>query len=121
MLTIAFNAYTPYLPSQLSYVKGQLEEGEGGFLHWQVVAVFRHSVRLSSVRSLFGTAHAEIVSDRDASLKYVEKPETSVVGTQFELGTRPRVRSDRRDWESTLELARAGEFDAIDAGILVLI
>lgn len=119
ILTVPFYAYTPYLPSQLSYVRGQLELGQNGLLHWQIVAVFKHSVRLSSLRQLFGNYHAEVIISRDDSIAYVHKDETAVVGTRFELGSRPRERSSKRDWEATLESAKSGDFDAIDPGILV--
>jgi len=55
LLTIPQEQYTPYLPDACAYVKGQLEQGgETGYLHWQLLVVFKRSVRLRAVRSTFG-------------------------------------------------------------------
>jgi len=39
MLTIPFHKYTPYLPPDAAYTKGQLEQGKGEnqYLHWQII------------------------------------------------------------------------------------
>jgi len=43
ILTIPQAQYVPFLPAELAYVKGQLELGDGGFLHWQLIAVWPKS------------------------------------------------------------------------------
>lgn len=37
ILTIPHADFLPYLPPGFDFIRGQLEEGEGGFVHWQVV------------------------------------------------------------------------------------
>ena len=60
LLTIPGHKFMPYLPPTVRYIKGQLETGEGGFVHWQIVAYFERSVRLGAVKNLFGDIHAEL-------------------------------------------------------------
>lgn len=59
LLTIPGHCFVPYQPPGISKIKGQLEEGEGGFTHWQILAVFERGVRLAAVRKCFGPYHAE--------------------------------------------------------------
>jgi len=118
ILTIAHNEYTPYLPAALSYVRGQLELGAGGFLHWQIVAAWPKTVRLSAVRKLFGPHHAELTKS-DAAFDYVWKDETAVENTRFELGQRAFKRNSKRDWDAIRDKAKLGLLDDIDAGTYV--
>jgi len=43
LLTIPHEHFPPFLPNGIVYIKGQLERGDGGFLHWQLVAVWPKS------------------------------------------------------------------------------
>jgi len=134
MLTIRHQDFTPYLPPDVIYIKGQLERGEGagneepgsvvesstnteseevGFLHWQVLVVFANQVRLQSVRRIFGDAHAE-PSRSEAANEYVWKDETSITNTRFELGKRPFKRNSETDWDRVYELARSGDIEHTD-------
>jgi len=88
LLTIRAADWEPTLPPSCCYVKGQKEEGEGGFIHWQVLACFTRKARLRAVKDAFGpTAHAEL-SRSNAANEYVWKEETRIAGTQFELGNK---------------------------------
>lgn len=118
MLTIPQHGFTPYLPPQCSWIKGQLELGEGGFLHWQVICGFKRSVRLSAVRDCFGPYHAEATRS-DAADSYVWKDQSSVDGTRFEIGKKCLKRNSPTDWEQIRDLARVGDFDAIPSDIFV--
>lgn len=127
ILTIPHPHFTPFLPPGISYIKGQLERGEGngvtsegsvvepnqGFLHWQVVALFDKQVRLQSVRQVFGDAHAEPTRS-EAAMDYVWKEDTSVEGTRFELGKRPKNRNSETDWDQIYSLARSGDLENIE-------
>lgn len=87
LLTIPEGDYVPSgdLPQGVRYVKGQLEQGEGGFLHYQVLAAFIRQVRTRTVRDAFGgRAHCEL-SRSSAANDYVWKEE-SRVGEPFEFG-----------------------------------
>jgi len=90
ILTLPSEAFVPYLPPSVCFIRGQLEQGAGGFKHWQVCAIFFTQVRLSHVRSVFGPYHAEPTKSVCAE-RYVWKEETRIAGTQFELGERPKV------------------------------
>lgn len=124
ILTIPYEHYTPYLPSRLNYVRGQLERGhadggEGeGFLHWQLVAAWPKTVRLSAVRLEFGPFHAELTKSA-AAMDYVWKQDTRIDGTQFELGQLAFKRNSKRDWESIRDIAKSGNIDDLDGATFV--
>jgi len=118
ILTVPHEHFTPYLPDGVQWIKGQLERGDGGYLHWQFVVAFPKNVRLSAVRGTFGPHHAELTRSERA-VDYCSKSLSAVVGTQFELGVRLVRRNDKRDWESVWESAKSGDFDAIDASLRV--
>jgi len=120
MLTIPYNLFTPYLPAGCCYIKGQLEIGEGGYVHWQILVVFSRSVRLAGVKRVFGReVHCE-PSRSEAANAYVWKEDTAVENTRFELGTAPRdTKYSKHDWDEVKDYARVGNFDAIDSSILV--
>lgn len=117
ILTIPQHEFIPHLPKPCCWIKGQLEQGAGGFVHWQVCVCFTKKVRLGSVRDLFGTAHAEPTRSA-AAMEYVHKDDTAIVETRFELGVLPRQRT-AADWDEIRDLARAGRLDAIPADIYV--
>lgn len=81
LLTIPHPSFLPYLPAQCSFITGQLESGgQSGYLHWQVLAVFKRSVRLAAVKSVFGDeSHAELTRSSAAN-DYVVKSATSIDG-----------------------------------------
>lgn len=118
LLTIPGHCFVPYQPPGISKIKGQLEEGEGGFTHWQILAVFERGVRLAAVRKCFGPYHAELTRSKAAE-KYVWKEETRVAGTQFELGQQPIRRQERRDWDAIWSSAIAGDLLAIPTDIRI--
>lgn len=119
LLTLPHRCFMPYLPPGVVYIRGQLEQGEGGFLHWQILVVFERDVRLLRVKSIFGDeCHAE-PSRSKAADAYVWKDNTAVIGTRFELGSKPFKRNCQRDWDTVFELAKSGQFESIDKSILV--
>jgi len=80
LLTIPQRCFTPFLPNGVKYLKGQLELGESGYLHWQVLAAFPKNSRLRAVREVFGQeTHAEL-SRSEAANDYVWKEETRIDG-----------------------------------------
>lgn len=118
MLTIPSHEYVPYLPPGTRYVKGQLEQGEGGFIHWQILVHFARKQSLRSVRSVYGPFHAEL-SRSAAAEDYVWKEDTRVEGTQFELGVKPIRRNEPNDWDGIWESAKSGNIDAIPADVRI--
>ena len=118
-MTIPQHLFTPFLPDACAYIAGQLERGsETGFVHWQLLVVFRRSVRLAAVRKTFGSVHAEL-SRSAAADQYVWKDDTAVSGTRFSLGTKPIRRQSKNDWELVIRLARSGRLDEIPGDIQV--
>lgn len=118
LLTIPQYMFTPYLPPGCVYMKGQLEIGEGGFVHWQVFVTFGKAVRLSALRKIFGDVHCEVAKSQ-AARDYVGKEETRVEGTQFELGQEPIRRNNRNDWEKIKSDAIAGNLADIPGSVFV--
>lgn len=120
LLTIPHYAFLPYLPKTCSYIKGQLECGRiGEYLHWQILCCFEKKVRLRRVKEVFGdTCHAEL-SRSSAANQYVQKEDTAVVNTRFELGQLPFKRNDKTDWERIRICAKSNQLDQIDADVYV--
>jgi len=118
ILTIPHHEFVPHLPAGVAWIRGQLERGEGGFLHWQVVAAFPTHVRLARLRGIFGAAHAELTRS-DAAFEYVWKEDTRVENTQFELGERLLRRNNKRDWQQIWDAAKAGQLEDIDVAARV--
>ncbi|QGH72655.1 MAG: Rep protein [CRESS virus sp. ctczB4] len=120
LLTIPHYGFTPYLPPGCSWIKGQLERGEGGFLHWQIIVAFQSRCRLRGVKQIFGSeAHCEL-SRSAAANEYVWKEQTRVEGTPFELGAKPIRRNSQTDWESVWTAAKSRDLEAIPAHTRVL-
>lgn len=110
VLTIPHQHFLPYLPPGVRYLKGQLERGDGGYLHWQLLAGMSRKSSLRQVKEIFGSqCHSEL-SRSSASNEYVWKEDTRIEGTQFELGSLPFRRNEKRDWENIWEKAKEGMF-----------
>lgn len=124
LLTIPFHCFTPFLPKECQWIRGQLERGESGgagesgYLHWQLICAFKSKRSLGTCRDVFGAVHAEL-SRSSAASDYVWKESTRVEGTQFDLGTRPIAVNVKPDWESVWDWAKAGDLESIPAGIRV--
>jgi len=117
MLTIPQHEFTPFLPDGVLYIKGQLEHGESGYMHWQLMVV-TPKTRGGRLRDIFGPVHIELTRSVAAS-NYVWKEETRVAGTQFELGELPLSRARPTDWVRIRELAIQGNLEEIPADVYV--
>lgn len=106
------------LDPRLQFMRGQLERGIGGFVHWQIVVAFKKKTRLRGVTDLFGHVHAEL-SRSSAADEYVWKEDTRVPDSQFELGARAFKRNSSTDWDLVRQNAKAGEFDSIPGDVYV--
>lgn len=120
LLTIPQHLFTPYLPDACSFILGQLERGENtGYVHWQLLVLFRRSVRLRAVKSVFGDGiHAEL-SRSAAADAYCQKDDTCIAGTRFQLGDRPVKRNCKADWDVVVRAAQSSKLDEIPPDILV--
>nr|WPR18674.1 MAG: replication polyprotein [Chemarfal virus 174] len=121
LLTLPHHFFTPWLPPNVAWIRGQLECGAGtGYLHWQVVVAFKSRQRLRGVKQVFGEeVHAEL-SKSEAANNYVWKDETRVDGTPFELGAKPIRRNSQTDWESVWAAAKSRDLEAIPAHTRIL-
>nr|WAE42545.1 MAG: replication associated protein [Cressdnaviricota sp.] len=117
-LTIPGHMFVPYLPPSICWIRGQLERGDGGYVHWQLLCAFRKKESLAGVRSCFGEFHAEL-SRSEAAAEYVWKEDTRIAGTQFELGCKPIRRNASIDWESIWTAATLGQLMSIPASIRI--
>lgn len=118
MLTLPGHSFVPYLPPGITYIKGQMEIGEGGFTHWQVLVHASRSRRLAWIRTTFGPFHAELTRSAAAD-DYVWKEATRVPGTQFELGSKPIRRNERKDWDAIWESACTGDLYSIPTDVRI--
>ena len=118
MLTIPVHLFLPYLPPGIDYLKGQLERGESGYEHWQIVCYTTVKRTLRWMRDTFGDVHAEPCRSAAAE-SYVWKEETSVAGTRFELGRKAFQRNNARHWEEVWHQAKSGKIEEIDPSIRI--
>lgn len=124
ILTIPSSSWTvpSELPSSIAYVKGQKERGEeNGYEHWQLIAIFKRSVRMAAVKSAFGAGdgiHAELTLSPSAE-SYVWKQETAIENTRFELGRRPFKLNDKKDWGLIKDMAKSGNFEEIPSDVFI--
>nr|WAE43216.1 MAG: replication associated protein [Cressdnaviricota sp.] len=119
LLTIPHHLYQPFLGDGMSYIKGQLERGEGGFLHWQVLVCYTNKVRAARIKVQFGDGcHCEL-SRSAAANEYVWKEETRIEGTQFSLGELPINRNSKKDWDGIWDSAKRGAIDEIPSDVRV--
>lgn len=100
------------------YMKGQLEQGEGGYVHWQIIAYTKKKVTYTKMMSFWPIeAHIEHTICEKAE-EYVWKDETSL-GERFEVGEKSMKRNSQADWDSMFDNAKKGNFDEIPADVKV--
>jgi len=119
ILTLPFEEFVPYLPKGISYIRGQLERGETGYLHWQIVVRCSVKLRQGGVIEIFGRRGHYEPTRSEAAIDYVWKEDTRVAETQFELGTRPMQRHSPKDWDAIRQSAMDGEFERIPSDVYV--
>lgn len=109
---------TGELPASVVWLKGQLEQGEGGFRHWQFVVAFKTKASLATVQRTFGRSiHAEI-SRSAAANDYVCKEDTRIEGP-WEWGAKPIQRNSKTDWDTVWAAAKSGAIEDIPSQIRV--
>lgn len=118
LATVPVDDWSPSLPEGVAYIKGQKETGvDSGYIHWQFLFYLSRKGSLASVKALFPrTGHYELTRS-DAAENYVWKDDTRVPDSQFELGTKPFVRSRKTDWDQVWNAARSGDFMVIPANV----
>lgn len=106
------------IPTGLTWIRGQLEEGDGGYRHWQIAFAFPGRVRLTSCTAIFGSGCHFELSRSSAVRDYVWKDDTSL-GERFEFGAVPITTSDRTDWDAVWGHAQLGDVLSIPAGVRI--
>jgi len=112
--TIPKEHWTPSLPPEVNYIKGQLERGEQeDYEHWQLLIHFKNKIRLGGVKRVFPSrAHYELTRS-EAAEAYVWKIQTRI-GEPFELGKKPFKRNSAIDWDIVKQRAKEGDLDNAD-------
>lgn len=118
LATIPHYGFTPWLPPTIVYIKGQLEQAESGFIHWQLIFHFGRKQSLRGVRELLGPWHYELTRS-EAAENYVWKEATRIAGTQFELGVKPFQRSRKTDWDEVWTAAVSGDLSGVPSDIRI--
>jgi len=109
----------PYPMPNTQWIKGQLELGQSGYLHWQIFVAFDKKKTLRQVTIAFGDQTHWELSRSEAASRYVWKDDTRVEGTQFEFGAKPIRRNSNADWDDIWLSATTGDLMAIPAAIRV--
>jgi len=122
ILTIPHHMFTPFLPTGVCWIKGQLERGnETGYLHWQLVLSLPAKKTLAYIKTIFGSGsgfRGELTRS-NAAESYVWKEDTRVEGTQFELGQKLLKRNSATDWDEVRKRAKSGELDEIPGDVFI--
>lgn len=111
--------WVPQIPEGIEYLKGQLEQGEGGFIHYQIFFITQRKFSIRQVNENFAPiiGHWELTFSKAAE-DYVWKEE-SRIGEQFEFGERPFKRNSKTDWEKVKSNAKSGNFDEIPGDVYI--
>lgn len=91
-------------------VEGQLEKGEEGTPHYQLM-VKTPQVRFSSVKKAFSRAHIEVARDQSALRKYVHKDQTREGDLP---STQEMYPSLSKFWELVTDHYNSGDSDGLD-------
>lgn len=115
------NVYVPTLVDGITAIRGQLELGNNGLLHWQLAIYTNARLTFAQLKRLLPNGvHLEAARDGRAVFDYVHKDDTCVdPDFRFDLGTLPMLRNSDVDWNAVRDNARGGNMDAIPADILV--
>lgn len=111
--------WIPTLPPNVLFLKGQLEEGEGGFQHYQIFFIAKGKKSINQINAIFEPTigHWELTRS-SAAEEYVWKEE-SRIGEQFEFGKKPFKRNNATDWAAALKKAKEGKIDEIEPDIQI--
>lgn len=111
--------WTPCLPNGVQYIRGQLECGEGGLIHWQLFFTYSSKKSLGQVRATWApfVGHWELTRSAAAE-EYVWKAE-SRIGEPFEFGTRRFRRNVATDWALVRQNAEQGLFNDIPPDLFI--
>lgn len=112
-------AWTPQLPDGIQYVRGQLEQGESGLIHWQLFFTFKTKKSLGQVRATWAPfiGHWELTRSAAAE-EYVWKEDTRLE-EPFEFGTRAFRRNSGPDWALVRQNAEVGNYEDIPPDLFV--
>lgn len=119
MATIRESDWEPKLEHGVKFIKGQLECGDGGFRHYQLLVTFAQKKTIRQAKSTFGVASAHFEPTRSAAANdYVWKEDTRI-GEPFQFGSESFQRNSKTDWDRIRNLASAGEMGDVPSEIYI--
>lgn len=123
--TVPYANWTPptELPDGLNWILGQGEVGESGYRHWQFLFALKRKSRLTGAARaarIDGVGYHLELTRSAAANAYVQKEETRIEGSSFQLGTCPINPCRKTDWEAVWENAARGDLEKIPARIRVV-
>lgn len=99
----SFKEIKPEFNQYVSYMKGQRETcPTTGKLHWHAYIELKKSTRFSVLKKLWEGDNIQDIKDEKGALRYVEKPESRIEGTQFEEGDK-KSQGQRNDLKKIVE------------------
>lgn len=117
IVTVPENDFNPHLPTGVAYLRGQLEQGQSGYRHWQLLVTFTQKKTLAQAKSTLGVGHWEPTRSVAAE-QYVWKIDTRI-GEPFEFGEKTPRRNSKCDWDRIRVLASTGKFDSIPSDVYI--
>lgn len=114
------NVYSPVLVDGIDYIKGQLERGDSGYLHWQFVVYTARRITVAQLKRLLPRdVHVEPTRSR-AAVDYVWKDDTCAdMESRFELGSMPMRRNSPNDWAAIRSNAISDSLESIPDDVFV--
>jgi len=123
-LTLWLEDWIPCLPAGIQFITGQQEIcPTSNRKHWQIAF---HSCKRMTYAAIFklwnltkGPIGCLSHSRSSAADDYCTKLETSVNDTKFSFGTKKLKLNSKIDWAKQLTLAKEGNLEEIDPGVLI--
>lgn len=108
-----------YDTEKVSYIIGQMEEGESGTPHIQYCVTFKEPARMAKLQKFDSKAHYEKCDNVEASRKYCSDRTKTTLSEVEEFGSAPVQRNSKNDWDEVRKNAEEGKFDKIPSDILI--
>lgn len=118
IFTIPRELWTPCLPDGVSWIYGQPERGESGYLHHQFIAAFVEKKTRNQAKSYF-VPGAHLEPTRSTAAEAYCRKEDTRDGEPYEFGSKPICRSRKTDWDRIKMLAQSSQLGEIPSDIYV--
>jgi len=111
--------WIPGLPTGIVFLKGQKEEGEEGFKHYQVFFICAQKQSVIGIARTFFPVVGHWELTRSAAAEAYVWKESSRIGEQFCFGQKPIRRNSATDWDGIKSSAVEGKLDEIPADVYI--